>query len=145
MQERLPWEPLLTDEEVQRAQGYYGSGSAMRRAAAKLLAGQPIKVTQVPLGAGWWEGGRVQPRRCVRMGAWLTPVALPVPVLQVVTLGGSITRGTGATQPSRGYTSLFFSWINATFPHRCMHIQGGVLHAHVRLTSIGCGVSCSPS
>ena len=50
-QERLPWEPLLTDEEVQRAQGYYGSGSAMRRAAAKLLAGQPIKASAAVGGA----------------------------------------------------------------------------------------------
>ena len=43
-QDRLPWEPMLTAEEVQRALGYYGSGSSMRRVAAKLLAGQPIKV-----------------------------------------------------------------------------------------------------
>ena len=45
-QERLPWEPLLTAEEVQRALGYYGSGHSMRRVAAKLLAGQPIKVSR---------------------------------------------------------------------------------------------------
>ncbi len=51
LQERLPWEPLLTDEEVQRAQGYYGSGNSMRRAAAKLLAGQPIKASS----AGCWH------------------------------------------------------------------------------------------
>ena len=41
---QTPWEPMLTAEEVQRALGYYGSGSRMRRVAAKLLAGQPIKV-----------------------------------------------------------------------------------------------------
>lgn len=43
-QERLPWEPLLTDEEVQRAEAYYGTGRRMRQVAAKLLAGQPIQV-----------------------------------------------------------------------------------------------------
>jgi len=55
------------------------------------------------------------------MGAALTLCCLthnPSPAcLQVATLGGSITRGTGATHPSLGYTSRFFSWINATFPH----------------------------
>ena len=50
--QELPWEPLLTNEEVQTAQGYYGSGARLRRVAAKLLAGQPITV-----GGGGWEGG----------------------------------------------------------------------------------------
>lgn len=40
----VPWQPLLTEEEVQRAQGYYGGGERMRRVAQKLRAGQPIKV-----------------------------------------------------------------------------------------------------
>ena len=35
----------MTDEEVQRSLGYYGSGHSMRRVAAKLLAGQPIKAS----------------------------------------------------------------------------------------------------
>lgn len=47
----MPWEPLLTDEEVQRAEGYYGTGRRIRRVAAKLLAGQPIQVR-----AGGWAG-----------------------------------------------------------------------------------------
>lgn len=75
----LPWEPLLTDEEVQRAEAYYGTGARMRRVAAKLLAGQPV---------------------------------------QVFTLGGSVTRGLGATRPDHNYANRFFQLINATFPHR---------------------------
>ena len=76
--ERLPWAPLLTPEDVARAQGYYGSGRAMRRVAAKLLSGQPVAV---------------------------------------VTLGGSITRGTGASKPAHAYASRFFAALNASFPH----------------------------
>ena len=55
-QDLLPWEPLLTDEDVQRAQGYYGTGTRMRRVAAKLLAGQPVKVRAG--GGGGWGPGR---------------------------------------------------------------------------------------
>lgn len=40
----MPWDALLTDEEVQRAEAYYGSGRRIRRVAAKLLAGEPIQV-----------------------------------------------------------------------------------------------------
>lgn len=46
----MPWEPLLTDEEVQRAEGYYGTGRRIRRVAAKLLAGQPIQVRAGAVG-----------------------------------------------------------------------------------------------
>ena len=41
---RVPWQPLLTAEEVQRGLAYYGSGQRMERVAEKLLAGKPIKV-----------------------------------------------------------------------------------------------------
>ncbi|KAL4859337.1 hypothetical protein ACK3TF_000456 [Chlorella vulgaris] len=34
---------FLTDEEVQRAEGYYGTANRMRRVAAKLLAGTPVQ------------------------------------------------------------------------------------------------------
>lgn len=43
---------------------------------------------------------------------------LPPPLPQVVALGGSITRGTGATSPGAAYISRFFQLLNATFPHR---------------------------
>lgn len=76
---RLPWRPLLTAEEVQRALGYYGSGAALRRVAAKLLGGQPVTV---------------------------------------VMLGGSITRGSGASRPAATFASRFFQFVNATWPHR---------------------------
>ena len=44
LQAALPWEPLLTQDDLQRGIGYYGSGARIRRVAAKLLAGKPIKV-----------------------------------------------------------------------------------------------------
>ncbi|EFN59203.1 hypothetical protein CHLNCDRAFT_56786 [Chlorella variabilis] len=78
MRDQLPWEPYLTDEEVQRAEGYYGTAARLRRVAAKLLAGEPI---------------------------------------QVFTLGGSVTRGLGASAPERNYANRFFQLINASFPH----------------------------
>lgn len=40
---RLPWQPLLRQQDVQRGLSYYGTGSRMRRLATKLLAGRPIK------------------------------------------------------------------------------------------------------
>lgn len=46
-----PWPPVLTDEDVQRAAGYYGTGTRLRRVAAKLLAGLPIKVTHAKLSS----------------------------------------------------------------------------------------------
>ena len=42
---------------------------------------------------------------------------MPAPTLQVVLLGGSITRGTGASRPGHAYASRFFQALNASFPH----------------------------
>lgn len=44
---QLPWAPLLTDDERARGITHYGSGARMRRVAAKLLRGQPIKAFTV--------------------------------------------------------------------------------------------------
>jgi hypothetical protein len=52
-QDALPWEPYLTDEEVQRAEGYYGTGARLRRVAAKLLAGEPIQVRTAATSPAW--------------------------------------------------------------------------------------------
>ena len=41
---KLPWEPVLTKEELRRGETYYGSGGRLNRLANKLLAGKPIKV-----------------------------------------------------------------------------------------------------
>lgn len=41
---RLPWQPALTRQEAERGLSYFGSGKRLRAVAAKLLAGQPIKV-----------------------------------------------------------------------------------------------------
>jgi hypothetical protein len=35
-----------------------------------------------------------------------------------VTLGGSVTRGSGASDSSKNYPSRFFDFIRATFPHK---------------------------
>ena len=40
----VPWGPQLTQEEAERGLLYYGSGKRLQAVAAKLLAGQPIKV-----------------------------------------------------------------------------------------------------
>ena len=61
----MPWQPLLTDEEVQRAEGYYGTGRRIRKVAAKLLAGQPIQV-RGGWGAGLAAGGRAEAMRLRR-------------------------------------------------------------------------------
>jgi hypothetical protein len=76
---QLPWEALLTREEVRRGLSYYGSGRRLQVLAAKLLAGKPIKV---------------------------------------FTLGGSVTKGSGASTQADSYASLLFQLINSTFPHR---------------------------
>jgi hypothetical protein len=55
---RLPWPPLLTEEEVQRGTTYYGSGARLRLVAEKLLAGQPIKVYM--LGGSVTDSGGVR-------------------------------------------------------------------------------------
>ena len=52
---RVPWEPLLTREELLRGLAYYGSGLRLQRVAAKLLAGQPLRVYM--LGASVTGGG----------------------------------------------------------------------------------------
>ncbi|KAL4427825.1 hypothetical protein ABPG75_001914 [Micractinium tetrahymenae] len=51
----LPWEPLLTTAELRRGLAYYGSGARLQALAAKLLAGQPIKV--YALGGSVTGGG----------------------------------------------------------------------------------------
>ena len=50
---RLPWPAMLSQEEVLRGLGYYGSGERLRAVAAKLLAGRPIKVCVCGVLGGW--------------------------------------------------------------------------------------------
>ncbi|KAL4429381.1 hypothetical protein ABPG77_005155 [Micractinium sp. CCAP 211/92] len=38
--------------------------------------------------------------------------------IKAYTLGGSVTKGQGASAPEKGYASRFFEFINATWPHR---------------------------
>lgn len=52
---RVPWPPALSKEELLRGLSYYGSGLRLQRVAAKLLAGQPIKVYM--LGGSVTGGG----------------------------------------------------------------------------------------
>lgn len=115
-QDRIPWVPMLTPEELARAIDYYGSGVRLRSVAAKLVAGQPVTVSRAR-----WHGGQA----CCAQGPEELPCAptpgtcwLPLVCVQVALLGGSITVGLGATDPSRGYAALFGDLLNATFPHR---------------------------
>lgn len=53
---RVPWGPLLTQEEAQRGLAYYGSGQRLQAVVKKLMDGKPIKVGScgcwvVPAGA----------------------------------------------------------------------------------------------
>ena len=45
--------------------------------------------------------------------------------ITALTLGGSVTRGSGASNISEAYPSKFFQFINATFPNRCAPLSGG--------------------
>jgi hypothetical protein len=76
---------MLAAEDVLRGLSYYGSGRRLQAVAAKLLAGQPIKV---------------------------------------FTLGGSVTKGQGASTAPAAYPSRLFELINATFPHRQAELPG---------------------
>jgi hypothetical protein len=53
---RLPWRPWLSQVEARRGVAYPGSGQALRRLAAKLLAGQPISIVSIG-GSVTYEGG----------------------------------------------------------------------------------------
>ena len=54
LQASLPWEPLLTHDDLQRGVQFYGTGARLRRVAAKLLAGEPIKVRASTAAAERW-------------------------------------------------------------------------------------------
>ena len=49
---QLPWAPILTPEEVQQGTTFYGGGARLRRMAAKLRAGRPVKVVTSTTGKG---------------------------------------------------------------------------------------------
>ena len=55
---QLPWAPILTPEEVQQGTTFYGGGARLRRMAAKLRAGRPVKV--VTLGGSVTYGHGVE-------------------------------------------------------------------------------------
>ena len=48
---KLPWAPLLSQDDILRGLTYYGTGERLRAVAAKLLAGKPIKVVWAATGA----------------------------------------------------------------------------------------------
>lgn len=52
---RLPWRPMLSEAEARRGVAYAGSGAPLRRLAAKLLAGQAVKI--VTIGGSVTQGG----------------------------------------------------------------------------------------
>ena len=45
------------------------------------------------------------------------PVLLTLPAAGQVTIGGSVARGAGSTHPERAFPAMFFSFLNASFPH----------------------------
>ena len=56
---------------------------------------------------------------CARPTSYLPylPAYLSLP-LQAYTLGGSVTSGAGASEPSQGYPHRFFEFITHNFPHK---------------------------
>lgn len=46
--------------------------------------------------------------------------------IKVFTLGGSVTYGHGVEDAAQSYPSLFFRFINETFPHRSVGLQASV-------------------
>lgn len=58
----LPWEPLLRQADVQRGMAYWGTGQRLRRVAAKLLAGKPIRAVTLG-GSVTYGNGASSPRR----------------------------------------------------------------------------------
>ena len=121
---RVPWGPLLTQQEALRGLSYYGSGARIQAVASKLLAGQPIKARGAVAtghGGGRCAGpaARLRLRRLrPRSHAACAWAACRLP-LQVFTLGASVTRGIGTTDRKYSYASRFFEFINAAFPHKC--------------------------
>ena len=49
--------------------------------------------------------------------------------ITALTLGGSVTRGSGASNISEAYPSKFFQFINATFPNRSAVVGGSAVAA----------------
>lgn len=114
----------------------------MRKVAAKLLAGQPIqargldRATARCRAAGRRAAAHPPPpsllpwppsHRCSAAAAaaaceqqprlLLTRCTFSMHPGQVFTLGGSVTRGLGATRPEHNYPNRFFAALNATWPH----------------------------
>lgn len=102
---------------------YYGSGAGLRRLAAKLLAGRFIKIVAIggsvtALGgreptddvrpAGRAEGLAGRRRGC----ACMAHVSHGLPQRSIVGPAPPSLSG------SQSYSSLFFQYINTTFPHR---------------------------
>lgn len=113
---RLPWQPRLSRQEAQRGLAYYGSGERLRAVAAKLLAGQPIKVRverRAPARA-CHVAGCSGPRACSPKNK----CPAPPPAAQAYALGGSTTSGKGASVPWLSFPGRFFEFLNASFPHR---------------------------
>ena len=115
--QRVPWEPSLPENELQKGVMSYGDPARMRRFVHKLLAGQPVTV-------GEWEAALVllrqrRPCPCCR---WSRPATAHVASC-VVAIGGSVTRGHKASDIGQtSFVALLFKWINATFPHPQHHL-----------------------
>lgn len=92
---RLTWQRMLEEEEVMRGLSYYGSGTGLRRMAAKLLAGQPVKI--VSLGGSITATGGDDPAGEVR-GCLLAEM-LPVEASAGFWAAQSVSARLWATHP----------------------------------------------
>ena len=55
--------------------------------------------------------------RALRHRAWTCLATAADAAAVQVTIGGSVARGAGSTRPERAFPAMFFSFLNATFPH----------------------------
>jgi len=111
---RLPWSPMLTEAEARRGVTYAGSGTALRRLAAKLLAGQAVKL--VTIGGSVTQGGGMLGVRWGRADACslLKDGSRPGAMQQCFLPAAALHC---QPSPLQDYLSELFRYINSTFPH----------------------------
>ena len=77
----VPWTPLLSQHELERGLTYYGSGERLRAVAAKLLAGQPIKVWAASLARQQLQQLQLPPGCIKPCFAYMPCLYVPMPDL----------------------------------------------------------------
>ncbi|KAI7839277.1 hypothetical protein COHA_006975 [Chlorella ohadii] len=107
--------PATQAEKVQQAPEHEAAEQTVVKELEKWR--QPVQLPWPPVlselqlkrGLAYYGGGQ----RMERVAAALM-AGQPI---TAVTIGGSVARGAGSTRPERAFPAMFFSFLNATFPH----------------------------